>query len=79
MRGSRPAHGRDRVSIDGELFARTARASRCSGAVRGDRQRVAVEDELIVSADGIAVDDRHAVLRRDRAEHLAAALPPCRA
>ena len=39
-----------------------------------DCERVAVEDELIVSAHGVAVKDRHAFLRGDAREHLEAPL-----
>ena len=54
------------------------RAARDRRAVAPERAAAAVEDEVVVAAELIHVDDRHAVFARHAAEHLARAADACR-
>ena len=47
-------------------------------AVGVERAAPAVEDEIVVAAELVDVDDRHVMLARHAAEHLFAAADACR-
>ncbi len=54
---------------DGDVFLKCGKL-REQFAVAVEREGVAVEDELVVPADGVAVKNRRAMLARDGGEHL---------
>ena len=64
-------HGRGRIGIDDRLVLREAGELRDDFAIRIHRDGIAVENKLVVSADGIAVTNRPAIGARERGHHLA--------
>lgn len=62
----------ERVGVDDGGLHREAVEFRDDFAVSRDSERVAIKDQLVIRADGIAVDDRDLEVASDRRDHVSA-------